>query len=343
MILKDLKQQMLIPREEYIINKRVNIQGVDVLLLSFTIEDDKNCLWTIQKQEEFISDRFSNEDEEPFKSNRDKLLHNLETSNINRNLNIKEIEIQNNTISFGSSTGGGIYDMNIGAMMKLQHFVGKGLISEEWDDIELENLYISQYKQREDEKAPIIDMSKDLDITLHISSNTVEIPIQHPFKVEFGKQDVGTRVMYYDEELGKESYFFINEVYSFDVYEDLEDKFKNIEDLNMRKEALSNITEALEKIYPRDKNLAVIKYETIDDVQLKFNMKDYLDAKPIVHNSATSVGLIFGSKDGELGANGYKIRECILQAIDKDFNGELEIELFSRFLQIPEETINSKQ
>lgn len=339
MILKDLKQQMLIPREEYIINKRVNIQGVDVLLLGFTIEDDKNCLWTIHEQEEFISDRFNNEDEEEFKTNRDKLLYGIEARSFNKNLQIAEIEIQNNTISFGSASGGGIYDMNIGAMMRLQHFVEKGLISEEWDEIKLEKLYISQYEQREDEKPPVIDMSKDLDISLHIKCDSVEIPIQHYFKVEFGKQDVGTKIVYYDKQLGKENYFFIDEVYSFDVYEDIKEKFESIEDLEMRKEAISNIIEALEKIYPRDKNLAVIKYETIDDVQLNFNMKDYLDAKPIVHKSASSVGLILGSKDAKLGVNGYKIRGCILQPIDKDFKGELEIELFSRFVEIPEEIV----
>jgi hypothetical protein len=36
---------MLLPQEEYIINKHANIRGVDVLLLSFTIEEDKNRLW----------------------------------------------------------------------------------------------------------------------------------------------------------------------------------------------------------------------------------------------------------------------------------------------------------
>ena len=45
------------------------------------------------------------------------------------------------------------------------------------------------------------------------------------------------------------------------------------------------------------------------------------------------------SKEEGLGVNGYKLRECVLQAIDKDFDGDLEIELFSRYQQIPGEEV----
>ena len=104
--------------------------------------------------------------------------------------------------------------------------------------------------------------------------------------------------------------------------------------------------EALEKICPRDKNLAVIKYETLDDTQLNFYFKEYLDAGPIIYRNdnstiggASSVGIIWGSNEKGIGINGYKLRECVLQPIDKSFSGELEIELFSRYLQIPGETV----
>ena len=35
MILRYLKQQMLLPIKEYIINQRVNIRGIDVLIFEF--------------------------------------------------------------------------------------------------------------------------------------------------------------------------------------------------------------------------------------------------------------------------------------------------------------------
>ena len=105
----------------------------------------------------------------------------------------------------------------------------------------------------------------------------------------------------------------------------------------MREDIHKRHIEALESICPRNKNLAVIKYETTDNVQLNFMMKDYLDSEPIRHNSATAIGFISSSK--EVGINGNKVRECVLQPIDKDFSGELEMELFSRYIEIPKEII----
>ncbi len=56
MRLRYLMQEMLLPKEEYIINKRVNIQGLDVLVLSFTIEKDKNRLWLMYENKDLIVD-----------------------------------------------------------------------------------------------------------------------------------------------------------------------------------------------------------------------------------------------------------------------------------------------
>lgn len=337
MRLKHLKQEMLLPEKEYIINKMVNIQGVDVLILSFTIEKDKNCLWTISVSEEFTpSERYEryNESDEDFKTNREELIDGIERR---RNVHIKEIEIQDQIVRFDSSSSSHIYDMNKDGIMALQHFVEKGLISKEWDDIKLENLVITHYEQIEGENTPNINMNKELDISLHIAECFLEIPIQHPFKLEFGKQDIGKKIIYYDEKLGEDKHFFINEIYSFDVYEDMQKKLEEIEDIEIRENTLNNFIEVFEMVYPRNKNLAVIKYETPDNIQLSFNMKDYLDGEHITYDSATAIMWSFYGEG--LGINGYKLQECALHPIDKDFKGQIELELFSRFLKIPKELI----
>ena len=336
MILKFLKQEMLIPKEEYIINKRVNIQGKDVLLLSLT-EGDNNCLWFIYEQEEFTSERTVDNYKDVFSTNRDRLLDSIDSRSRNANIHIKEMKIQDYILRFDSSNSSHIYNMNRQGIMRLQHFVEKGLISEDWDGVKLENLVISQHKQRDGEELPKLDMTKDLNIRLGLNNNSLEIPIQHPFKAEFGKQDMGKKIEYYDEHLGKEKFAFIDEIYSFNPYEKIKNQFEEIEDLEIRRNAIKTMIEALEKIYPRDVNILVIKYETLDDVQLNFNMVDYLQDKPIINNSG--VGIIWGSKDKEIGINGYKIKECVLDPIGKDFTGQLELELFSKYIKIPEEII----
>ena len=339
MLLKHLKQQMLLPVEEYIINKAVNIRGTEVLLLSFTVEKDKNSLWVLYENHNLNDDSCDEEYHEEFytereemTTNREEFLHHIKES---KHFHIKDMEIQGNIIRFGSSTSSPIYDRNIEGKMHLQHFVEKGLISEEWDEKRLENLVIARYDQMEDEELPKIDKTKELSVVLRIDRDIREVAIQHPFVVKFGKQDIGTKVTYYDEALEKESYFFIDEIYSYDPYEDILEKSKQIEDPEERENMIQHITKALETVCPKGKKLAVIKYETEDETQLRFVMKDYLEAKPV--HSCSSIGFI--CKNDEIGINGYKLKECVMQSIDKDFNGELEIELFSKYVVIAEETI----
>ena len=350
MRLEHLRKLMLLPVKEYIINKSVNIMGMDVHILSFTIEENKNRLWLIYEQEDSFEDELEynmeHEYRERIKINRDEKLDNIQRHSRDKNFFIKEMEIQNQTVTFSSSSSSPIYEMNREGIMQLQHFIEKGMILDKWDDVRLKNLVIAQYEQNEDEEGPTIDNTKELDIKLHTNGDSREIAIQHPFKVRFGEQDIGTKIIYFDEDLARENYFFINEVYSFDVYEDIKKKAEEVEDVEMRENMLNNFMEALERVCPRDKNLAVIKYETVDDTQLNFYLKDYLDGEPIIYRNdnstiggASSVGIIWGSNEKGVGINGYKLRECVLQPIDKNFTGELELELFSRYLQIPGETV----
>lgn len=342
MMLKHLKQQMLLPIEEYVIGKTVTIQGTKVLLLIFTIEKDKNSLWLLYENDELNDDNFDevfpedlNVVRDGFTTNRQEFLYQIKKMQRQKHFHIKEMEVQGSIIRFGSSTWSPLYDRNAEGKMHLQHFVEKGLISEEWDDKKLENLVVARYNQVEGEELPSIDKSKDLSVVLKVDRNIREVAIQHPFAAKFGKQDIGTKMVYYDENLGKESYFFIDEIYSYDPYEDLLEKSKQIDDSVEREKMILHVTKALESICPKGKNLAVIKYEAEDNTQLRFVMKEYLESKPVY--SCSSIGFI--CKNDEIGINGYKIKECVMQSVDKDFDGELEIELFSKYIVIPEETV----
>ncbi len=339
MILKNLKQKMLLPKEEYVINQRVSIRGLDVLLLSFTIDRDKNRMWMMYENKELLKENFGYKCREEFRTNRERLLHSIERNSKDKNFYIRKMEIQGHTVRFGSSSSGPISDMNKERLMQLQHFTEKGLISEEWNDVKLKSLVIAEYEQMEGNVAPIINDAEELAVVLYTDKTSKEVPIQYPFKVKFGKQEIGTKVTYYDERLGKENYFFINEIYSYDVYEDIIKKSEQIEDTKVREEMLKNFNEAMEDLCPEGKNLAVIRYETVDDVQLRFMMGDYLKAEPIYRSSGSAIGFI--NKSDEIGINGYKLRECVLQPVENDLIGELEVELFSRYLAIPEEIVKS--
>jgi hypothetical protein len=49
MLLKDLKQNMILPNKEIFINKIVKIKEIDVQLISITSEENRNVLWTIHQ------------------------------------------------------------------------------------------------------------------------------------------------------------------------------------------------------------------------------------------------------------------------------------------------------
>jgi len=334
MILKILKEQMLLPREEYIINQWANIRGIDLLLLSFTIEKNKNALWVMYVNDKLDLDNSThNGYMEGFRTNRKKLLQNIERSRMYEHIFIKGMEIQGQTVTFDSSSCSSIYESNIDGKMQLQHFAEKGLIPEVWDDIDLQNIFIAKYEQMEYESVPCIDTTKELSVILHIESSSIEVPIQSPFVVNFGKQPIGRKITYYDEELKKENCFYVDEIYSFDIYEEIAKKAKQIED----KEVLKHIIMTMKDLCPIGKNMAVIKYETEDNTQLCFMTKDYLESEPVHSNSGASIGFI--SNNDKIGINGYKVRECMLQPVDKDFSGKLELELFSRIIEIPGEAV----
>jgi hypothetical protein len=47
MLLKDLKQNMFLPKKEVFINKIAKIRGIDIQLISITSEEHRNVLWAM--------------------------------------------------------------------------------------------------------------------------------------------------------------------------------------------------------------------------------------------------------------------------------------------------------
>ena len=246
---KEFKKQLFLPKKEYIINQWANIRGTDVLLLSFIVDENKSCLWLAYVKDELDVDSSTIEEyQEEIKTNRKKLLNNIEKSKGHKPIHIKKMEIQGQTVTFTSSSLGPLCHWNVEDKLLLQHFIEKALIPEKWDEENLENIFIGRYEQLEGEAIPNIDTTKDLSILLHIDRSSVEIPIQHPFNVHFGKQPAGTKIIYYDEELGRENFFYIDEIYAYDVYREMEKGVQQIADRKMRKKMLKNFVKAMRKI-----------------------------------------------------------------------------------------------
>lgn len=329
MRLKNLKEFMLLPQKEILLNKMIQIRGIDAQLISITCEKHRNVLWIIYKWP------ISNENliEKTHRSNREKMAYDTNIEANNRHIFISEMSIQNHKISFNSSSIRAMNTLDYDGCMLLQHFIEKGVDVTLWDDVHLNNISIGSY-ELSNSHFPELDLSKEFDIELKVAMELKQILINKPISLQIGDMDKGNRFTFYDTVHKKNRVFYINRIYHYDIWEYFESK-------DMDESHKKRCLPSLEDICPRGMDIALIEYETEDDIQLDFYSKEYLDEKPVYRGS--SCGLILGlNSNNSIGLNGFKSRVCIIKPIEKNFNGIMDIELFSWYLKIPEEVIKAR-
>ncbi|MDF2885583.1 MAG: hypothetical protein K0R54_6159 [Clostridiaceae bacterium] len=87
-------------KEEIIINKTVNIKGIDVNLIAITSEEDASVLWAIYK---LPYRKHVEENVKKYLSNREKIINSVNKESSFININISEIIIQGQKILSSSS------------------------------------------------------------------------------------------------------------------------------------------------------------------------------------------------------------------------------------------------
>lgn len=341
MLLRDLKQNMFLPKKEIFINKIVNIRGVDVQLISITSEESRNVLWAIYASPCCFDDEIDSEEREEYASNREEMINNITSERRYSHIDICEIIIQKQKITFSSSSASPIDHMDYEKYMQMQHFIENGMDTTNWNEVDLDNIVIAAYEQRENEEFPEIDLSKELDITLKIRENFREVLINHPMCLKFNKIETDNKFYFYDSIEKKNRIFYIDKMEHYDIWEEVNNTFQHEKMQHFTKQQINEMKEeymvCLENTCPKGMNLAIIEYETEDNVQLNFYLKEYLDERP-VHNTSSSSVMLFKS-DRVLGDNGFKSRVCMIKPVEKDFNGSIDVELFSWYMEIQEEII----
>lgn len=335
MKINDLKSMTFLPEREYVINKKMNIRGFEVILLSLTSDNGKNALWLMYKNS--CETDTIGPPAYGFKtglSNREHRLNQLKNRMAFCGFSIKSIEIQGQTINFNSFRSILIYDGDIAGISKLQHFLKQGLVPEEWGATELKNIAIMECVQKENELMPHLDTSKDMPVAVQIGASTEEVFIQSPFRAKIGEYEKGTKISYHDPLLNKESFFYLNSVQAMDIRAQMQENLDKIENSELKETYIKQVDEFCSKT----KNTVMVNYETEENIQLSFFTKGYLEASPVLSNSSMGIVLI-SQKGEEVGINGFRQRHDTLELQDEAFDKELELELFSRFVTIPEETV----
>lgn len=345
MFLSDLKQDMFLPKKEIFINKIIKIRGTDVQLISITsedTEDNKNILWVMYSDE-----RIDSEERITYPSNRDEMINNITQRMSFLDMYISEITIQNQKMTFTSTRSSRLYnsyDINYKKYMQMQHFMENGMVTTNWNDVDLADIVIVAYEQEENEEFPTIDLSKELDITLKIRSEIKQILINQPISIEVGEKEKKNKFYFYDSIEKKNRTFYINKMKNYDIWEDvnnnLEDELMQVLPKEEAKQLKEQYIDGLDKICPIGMTLALLEYETEDGIQLDFYSKEYLDEISV---SKDSVTIMFFKPDEKVGINGFDNRVCMIKPVEKDFNGIIDVELFSWYMEIPEEIITTSK
>ncbi|MDO3412235.1 hypothetical protein QWJ34_20900 [Saccharibacillus sp. CPCC 101409] len=347
---KELKETMLIPDREIMLNRLIRINDADVLLISITSENGRHKLWSLRQIPDWVYEENPDYQPEENLTHRQRMQGALQDKVVfgDQEDSISKMIIQGQLMTFGTSQSTFCTEQDHEAYMKLQHFVEKGMELASFADVSVDRLFLTFYEQTASEHFPDLDLEKELDITLKFNSTSRTVALRtEPIVLEFGDAANEVQYSFYDPVTRKNRFFSIKASKREDVWAQAE--------ANFAKPAPQSSTEAewqkfkeqylggLELVCPKHQDLAVVDYESEDNLRLQFYSKDYLDAKPKVMTNIDTAGKllfsVFYSSESQPNANGVKRRVTAIGLVDKTFSGSLIVELVSYDMELPEKTI----
>ena len=154
--------------------------------------------------------------------------------------------------------------------------------------------------------------------------------VEQPVTLTVGA-DYPDKLWFKDQTTGETHWAQINRVYLHDMWSDM---MKNFDDPRYTERFTA---EELEKakldyerhsatICPRGMCLPTVEYECEQDLTLHFYSKTWLEAEPVIGNSAT--GIIMATTDQKLGVSGLKLKAALIQEPVPADTRSIDAELF---------------
>lgn len=344
MRLTDLKDRMLLPDREILLNLLVKIDNNDILLIAITSERGIHKLWTLRRFPDYLyEEQTADELQEPL-SNRDRVQQSLQGDTIfdDQEDHISKMIIQGQLMTFNGMEARFCTEQDHETYMRLQHFSEKGLDISHFAEAELSRLFLTSYIQHSSEPFPDLDVDKELDIALRFDRTFRRIPLQvEPIVLEFGYSPQAIRRSFYDSIHKENRSFYVYGWTHYDVWRESEEMLARPSSPGFTDEEWQQVKEqrrsSLLAICPEGKNLARIEYEVEGDIRLDFYSKDYLDAKPFSALYSSPMPVAFGPTSEK--SDVRQRQKAVIGPIDKTFNGSLVVELLSYHAEFPEITI----
>lgn len=348
MSIADIRNGLLLPERETIINKYFELEGRPTVLASITEQDGEVKVWMFHRADFSGLDITEWAADEPvFDSNRAKKIAEIESHRI-ISIDVLEFEIQGNLLRINASSYGPVEYMEHG-LMKLQHFLESGIDLSPLEDTSFNELCLYEYRVEEGTPFPDIDTTQPIPAGIRIFAESRETLISPPqkFQLCIGEYPFDTAHFFSNPATGENIEFFIDRLISYDTRANTKAQFEDeANQAAWRKQGLdeaaiaemqSHISEVYEILCPEGHELLLIQYESPSDVQLKFYATEYLDEAP-EYKSSGVVGFIIESE--EKSKYGFHVRTDILVPVPKGFADTIEVELFSWYQDIPAMEIN---
>lgn len=332
MLFAELRKEIISPDEEIIIGKYTKYNNKIIYFIALTIQDKSAKLWVMEQTEHIDEDEDMYVMRENCTTNRESmLLQNKSSKRVNTftDLNINGIDLK-----VQGSEGSNLWFPHP-VLMKIPHFIEKGVDFSLFDDIPLNELMLYCYNLDLSE-IPEKLYKNDICISAKLNNYSVKTILNTPIKFSLGLSDnYSKEYSFYDYIEGKSINFRINKIYInnilelFDRQAKDENTIKALKSQGMSEEEIKEFLvlkrQEIINSLPMDKYDVLIEYEAENDIQLNFYTTEYLERQPAASTSFHT----YLSHGGENGIYGAPARLCLLTQRELDFDGVIEFELFS--------------
>lgn len=345
MSILSMRSDFLLPEKERILNKNMTVQQKPFLIASITEEGGVIKLWVFHQAPDLPCPTGREGDFVKCVTNRDDIVNR--TMQIHSDFNdISEITIQGIPLHFTHLSSSRIrYEPK--AFIKLQHFLEAGVDFSSIENVDIDDLILSEYQLAEEIGFPAIDTLCHMPVSLKLKGKSSQVLIDPPhlFNLKVGKHD--ETHSFVDSSDGKEIKYHISELMCYDIWtktmnqieeDDVLSKLKEQghDDVSIEKMKI-DMQNSIRKTCPEGHVLLLLIYECSENFQLNFYTTEFLLAEPVNKGHSWS---LFHLKN-EKGKFGNQLRSCFLKTVPVGFNDTVEVELMSWYKVTPDVSIDA--
>lgn len=327
------------PEQEILLNEPLRIRGREAVLAALASHGGENCLWLFYHRP--IPKRFL--DGEPEAStHREEREYALLDAELSR-FWPQSLCIQGHLLSFTSAGAVPLSGNGSQEDAPFRYFVEKGVGLGRLADIPQRDISVMHCAFEDSGIFSAFDPARPLGLSLAVGPESVELPIHQEHTVTLGTGPADERFIFKKPD-GTECGYYLNGLFLHEFSAPTPEQERESAG-QMRAQGLSdaqiaNIQKSGRDACPKGHKLLVLAYEAEGDVQLSFYTKAYLNAAPEWKSGAASIAVLVSN--GEKGPHGHREQCCCLGPVPETLAGQVELELFSFYRYLPEETIGLK-